>query len=213
MDSLRSEARIAGPPPSASRAKSRARTFTRDGRSQRTSCPGLRAIPCTPCPRWPETSGFAANRDCENVLAKLVPSPAATSDCRVRVPHSLTPKGRMREVFDVLRRAPATVNEIADQLGLTHNAVRVHLRALEHEGLVRAGGRRHSGTRPAVVYEVVPRAMTWCREPTSRSSRSCSRCSANRRRRRNSPAVLFRNLGRVRQGLTDEAILDALTSV
>jgi predicted ArsR family transcriptional regulator len=64
----------------------------------------------------------------------------------------------MREVFDALRRAPATVNEIGAQLGLTHNAVRVHLRALEHEGLVRAGGHRHSGTRPAVVYEVVPRA-------------------------------------------------------
>jgi predicted ArsR family transcriptional regulator len=51
-----------------------------------------------------------------------------------------------------------TANEIAAQCGLTHNAVRGHLTALQRDGLVREGGLRRSGTRPAVLYELIPRA-------------------------------------------------------
>ena len=70
----------------------------------------------------------------------------------------MSPKGTRREILDLVRRVPATVNELAKALALTHNAVRNHLAVLEHEGLVRPGGLRRSGTRPAVVYELVPRA-------------------------------------------------------
>jgi predicted ArsR family transcriptional regulator len=51
-----------------------------------------------------------------------------------------------------------TANEIAAQMELTHNAVRGHLAALQREGLIREGGSRRSGTRPAVVYALVPEA-------------------------------------------------------
>jgi predicted ArsR family transcriptional regulator len=59
---------------------------------------------------------------------------------------------------DLLRRSPMTANEIAAELALTHNAVRGHLTTLERDGFVRAAGLRRSGTRPAVVYQLVPRA-------------------------------------------------------
>src|SRR5918993_484942 len=69
-----------------------------------------------------------------------------------------SPRGTRGEILNLLRRAPATVNDIGTALGLTQNGVRNHLRSLELEGLVRQGGRRRSGTRPAAVYELVPRA-------------------------------------------------------
>ena len=61
-------------------------------------------------------------------------------------------------MVDVLRRSPLTVNELAAKLEVTHNAVRSHLAALQREGLVRQAGLRRGGTRPAVVYALVPRA-------------------------------------------------------
>lgn len=57
--------------------------------------------------------------------------------------------------MDLLRRQPLTANQIAGQLGLTHNAVRAHLAALVHEGLVREGGLQPSASRPAVRYELM----------------------------------------------------------
>ncbi len=67
-------------------------------------------------------------------------------------------KGTRGKIIDLLRRSDLTANEIAAQLELTHNAVRGHVAALRHEGLVREGGSRRSGTRPAVVYALVPEA-------------------------------------------------------
>ena len=67
-------------------------------------------------------------------------------------------KGTRGRIIDLLRRSGLTANEIAAQLGLTHNAVRGHLAVMLHEGLVREGGARQSATRPAVVYELVPEA-------------------------------------------------------
>ena len=58
----------------------------------------------------------------------------------------------------MLRRSSMTANEMAARLGLTHNAVRGHIAALQHEGLVREGGLRPSVSRPAVAYELVPEA-------------------------------------------------------
>jgi predicted ArsR family transcriptional regulator len=59
---------------------------------------------------------------------------------------------------DLLRRSPRSTNDIAAELGLTHNAVRGHLTALLHSGLVRQSGLRRGASRPSVMYELVPRA-------------------------------------------------------
>jgi predicted ArsR family transcriptional regulator len=67
-------------------------------------------------------------------------------------------KGTRGKVLDLLRRSDLTANEIAARLELTHNAVRGHLAALHREGLIREGGSRRSGTRPAVVYALAPEA-------------------------------------------------------
>jgi predicted ArsR family transcriptional regulator len=67
-------------------------------------------------------------------------------------------RGTRGEIIDLLRRSDMTANEIAARLQLTHNSVRSHLAALEREGLVRAGGFRRSGRRPATVYALAPQA-------------------------------------------------------
>jgi predicted ArsR family transcriptional regulator len=51
-----------------------------------------------------------------------------------------------------------SAKEIADALGVTHNAVRAHLAGLIRAGLVREAGRRPGSSRPTVVYELAPRA-------------------------------------------------------
>jgi predicted ArsR family transcriptional regulator len=66
-----------------------------------------------------------------------------------------TTRGR---VLLLLRRGPHTVEELARELGLTDNAVRAHLAALERDGFARqAGLRRGVGAgKPATVYEIDP---------------------------------------------------------
>ena len=68
-----------------------------------------------------------------------------------------TTRGR---VLIHLRRGPATVEELAQTLGLTDNAIRAHLTALERDGLVRQTGvRRGPGAgKPAAVYELAAEA-------------------------------------------------------
>jgi predicted ArsR family transcriptional regulator len=66
--------------------------------------------------------------------------------------------GTRERILNLLRRSSLTANELAARLGLTHTAVRVHVLALKHGGLVRDGGSRPSASKPAVVYELVPRA-------------------------------------------------------
>jgi predicted ArsR family transcriptional regulator len=67
-------------------------------------------------------------------------------------------KGTRGRIIDLLRRSGLTANELAARLGLTHNGIRGHLTVLQREGLVREGGSRRSGTRPAIIYELVPEA-------------------------------------------------------
>jgi predicted ArsR family transcriptional regulator len=62
--------------------------------------------------------------------------------------------GTRGRIVELLRRSPLTVNEIAARLAVTHNAVRGHLAALQHEGLVREGGMQPGASRPAVIYEL-----------------------------------------------------------
>lgn len=64
------------------------------------------------------------------------------------------------QIIALLRRSGRTVNELADELGLTDNAVRSHLAALERDGLVkqeRSTGPRSVG-KPAYVYTLTPEA-------------------------------------------------------
>ncbi|MGQ0563370.1 MAG: helix-turn-helix transcriptional regulator [Gemmatimonadota bacterium] len=57
-------------------------------------------------------------------------------------------------VLSLLRWGPRTVNELADTLELTDNAVRIHLAALERDGLVQQQGVRRGIGKPAYVYHL-----------------------------------------------------------
>lgn len=60
----------------------------------------------------------------------------------------------------LLRRGTRTVDELAQQLSLTDNAVRAHLTSLERDGLVRQHGVRRGGGsgKPAYSYELTQEA-------------------------------------------------------
>lgn len=64
------------------------------------------------------------------------------------------------ELIGLLRRGPQTVDELAQPLGLTDNAVRAHLAALQRDGLVqRRGVRRGGGSgQPAHTYALTAEA-------------------------------------------------------
>jgi predicted ArsR family transcriptional regulator len=56
----------------------------------------------------------------------------------------------------LLRRNSLTVDELAQALNLTDNAVRAHLATLERDGFVRQSGERRGSGKPAFVYELLP---------------------------------------------------------
>ena len=66
-----------------------------------------------------------------------------------------TTRGR---VLTLLRRGPRTVGELAAALELTDNGVRVHLGALERDGLIEQEGARRGRSRPSYVYRLTPEA-------------------------------------------------------
>ena len=49
------------------------------------------------------------------------------------------------QIVALLRQSAKTVDELARELGLTDNAVRLHLGTLEKDGVVRAGSVRRGG--------------------------------------------------------------------
>src|SRR2546423_10622510 len=63
-------------------------------------------------------------------------------------------------IITLLRRASRTVEELAQALQLTDNAVRAHLATLERDGLVRQRGIRRGSGKPSYVYELSPDAET-----------------------------------------------------
>lgn len=64
-------------------------------------------------------------------------------------------------VLALLRRREGTAGDLAQALDLTPNAVRLHLSALERDGLVEQHGRRREWTgKPAVVYRTTSEAET-----------------------------------------------------
>jgi predicted ArsR family transcriptional regulator len=62
------------------------------------------------------------------------------------------------QLLVLLRQGTETVNDLAAALGLTDNAVRAHLTALERDGLVRPTGMRRGPRKPAVTYALSPEA-------------------------------------------------------
>lgn len=64
------------------------------------------------------------------------------------------------QIVALLRRSERTVEELAQALGLTDNAVRAHLATLERDGLiVSMGVRRGTGAgKPATLYQLHPEA-------------------------------------------------------
>lgn len=73
-------------------------------------------------------------------------------------------RGRL---MTLLRRDTRTVDELAQQLQLTDNAVRAHLAALERDGLVRQRGVRRGGGsgKPAYAYELTDEADLFFPKP------------------------------------------------
>jgi predicted ArsR family transcriptional regulator len=63
-----------------------------------------------------------------------------------------------RETLEAVRRGHATVTALAEALGVTDNAVRLHLAALERDGLIARRGAVRSGRpgQPAVEYSLTP---------------------------------------------------------
>ena len=63
-------------------------------------------------------------------------------------------------LLQLLRRGPATVEDLAEDTGLTPNAVRFHMASLEDEGDIEtAGTRKHQGAgKPAVLYRLTAEA-------------------------------------------------------
>jgi predicted ArsR family transcriptional regulator len=61
-------------------------------------------------------------------------------------------------VIELLRGKSGTVNELAEKLELTDNAVRAHLLSLERDGLIRQSGVKRGPRKPHYSYELTPEA-------------------------------------------------------
>jgi predicted ArsR family transcriptional regulator len=65
---------------------------------------------------------------------------------------------RMR-LLGLLRRSQQSINDLAAALGITDNAVRTHIAAMQRDGMVRSAGvERATGGKPAQLYEITPEA-------------------------------------------------------
>jgi len=62
------------------------------------------------------------------------------------------------QIVTLLRRAPCTVEDLAEKLSLTDNAVRAHLSTLERDGLVRQSGLRRGPRKPHFTYVLTDEA-------------------------------------------------------
>ena len=56
------------------------------------------------------------------------------------------------QIVTILRGSPCTVDELAEKLNLTDNAVRAHLATLERDGVVRQTGLRRGPRKPHFTY-------------------------------------------------------------
>lgn len=67
-------------------------------------------------------------------------------------------KSTRGKILDFLRARECTVNELADELHLTDNAVRAHLASLERDRLVMQSGFRPGIRKPHTTYALGPEA-------------------------------------------------------
>jgi DeoR family suf operon transcriptional repressor len=74
--------------------------------------------------------------------------------CRM-LRHQLLDTSRGR-IVTLLQRGDLTADEIAVKLGLTANAIRAQLTAMERDGVIRRAGRRPGTTRPSHVFQLTP---------------------------------------------------------
>lgn len=72
--------------------------------------------------------------------------------------HSDSSRGR---IVELLRTGGMTVDEIASQLGLSHNAVRVQLTSMERDGLVHHARSERRTTRPSHIFELTHDTRQW----------------------------------------------------
>jgi len=61
-------------------------------------------------------------------------------------------------IIILLRRSNRTVEELAQELALTHTAVRAHLATLERDGLVQHHSERRGSGKPSEVYDLAQEA-------------------------------------------------------
>src|SRR5215213_1934819 len=61
-------------------------------------------------------------------------------------------------IVTLLRGTTKTVNELAEELELTDNAVRAHLLSLERDGLIRQSGIQRGTRKPHFAYELTEEA-------------------------------------------------------
>src|SRR6267143_6681471 len=61
-------------------------------------------------------------------------------------------------IVTLVRGTTRTVNELAEELELTDNAVRAHLLSLERDGLIRQSGVQRGTRKPHFAYELAPEA-------------------------------------------------------
>ncbi len=62
------------------------------------------------------------------------------------------------QIITLLRRSSRTVDELAQALDLTDNAVRAHLATLERDGFMKQHGVRRGSGKPSFVYDLTPEA-------------------------------------------------------
>src|SRR5262245_42212510 len=59
-------------------------------------------------------------------------------------------------IVALLQQRNLTADDLAATLGLTPNAIRAQLTAMERDGLVQRAGRRPGTTRPSHIFELTP---------------------------------------------------------
>jgi predicted ArsR family transcriptional regulator len=67
--------------------------------------------------------------------------------------------GTRTRLLGLLRRSERSINDLAAALGITDNAVRTHVAAMQRDGMVQSAGvERATGGKPAQLYEITPEA-------------------------------------------------------
>ena len=117
---------------------------------------------------------------------------------------------RQQELLKLLLRSKGglTVLELSERLGITANAIRQHLVALENEGLVAHGESRPSGGRPEQLYvltpagqELFPRHYAWFAQLVVESIKQEAGAEAARERLANMGSAVAGQLLRQHAGL------------